>query len=205
MEYEGWKVWEKYQDLFEMQNFLFQKIPSPEEPGSFTILFVHRKKMAKTLEQYPDLFPDKSMDAVLSRVFVHVEIQNPQFHLLQGILLGYGLENAKAFQEMTRIYDTLMFFPYDTGERVLNSVELNPRNLLNGYPKDLLKTQEFYRKNFAFQHIWLEDNPFFCTKPYGYCAFDILLDPQLRSLQEKIIDLYNSDAFLEELLTMLTK
>jgi hypothetical protein len=192
-EYEGWKMWEKYQGLFPIQSFLFQKIPSPEESGSFTILFVHKNKMARILEQYPDLFPDKSMEAALLRVFAQNKPQDSQFHLLQGVLLGYGLENAHAFQEMVKVEDALEFFPYDLRER--------SDHLSNA----LLKKRESYEKNFHFHRVWPETNPFFCSKAYGYRAFKAPSDPQIESLQQKIINLYNSDAFLENLLTVITQ
>ncbi len=174
LEYEGWKKWEKYQHLFTMPNFLFWKIPNEQEEGSFSVLFVHKQKMAQVLKQHADLFPrDASMEMILSDVFVQKHPEDPRYHLLQGVLLGYGLKNAKTFQEMC---DVQTFLP------------THPTS-----------------KEFVFRRVWQESNPFFCTRPCGYLALHQPQSAELGSVQQKMIDLYNSDPFLQTFLDRLAE
>lgn len=182
--FRGWKIWLKYQSLFDIKNYLF--IPAQFENGRI-ILFVHKQKMTHVLQNHQDFFrrffstPHPSLDDAVP--FLCLARERPDQHIAVGLLLGYDFDSCVAFQKMNEVSDR-------------NGVCL---------PLD----QELFESNqndnpFSFKRIWPK-NPFFCAKGPGYRAYRIPFDPQTDEVQEKILHLYNSDRFLEDFLNVLVQ
>lgn len=207
LELKGWRIWEKYKDLFNIKNYIFINLPY-EYPS---ILFVHKEKTHSVLTEHNDFFRNyfskdpltEKIDHFLMNAFVrNFHIHN--FHIVQGLLLGYQWESCLDFQERLRIEDTLAYFPYDVDEEFMGC-SAAPESLLDGYPENLMKKQLQFKENFSIKHNWPATNPFFCTSSPGYMAFHIPYDPSVHEIKQKIAQLYNSEQFLEDFIEMLTQ
>src|SRR5579872_3421851 len=203
----GWKIWSKYKDLFKFNNYLFLYTSNDFS----SIWFVNKKTIESILIQHRDFFKGyflvdplgENLDEFLSKALVpNFKMNN--FHITQGLLLGFPWASCFDFQERSRIDDTLAYFPYDVEDYHLAS-SAAPASLLDGYPEDLFKKYNRYKEGFALKKSWENTNPFFSTIPGGYLAFDSIYEPQFEEIKKKIMKLYNSEHFLEELLALLTE
>ncbi len=207
LEHKGWQVWEKYQHLFEFKNFLFLKL----DREYLSVLFVNKKKMQEVLSENREFFQSHfsedplkvEMSTFLLKAFLPNFRQN-NFHLAQGLLLGYGRESCLAFQERSCIEDTLAYFPYDVSE-LPRKCSAAPESLLDGFPQDLIQKQNQYKEAFSLKQFWPQTNPFFCATAPGYMAFSIPYNPEIEGLKDQVSALYNSDQFLEDFLTIITR
>jgi len=206
-ESKGWRVWEKYRDLFEIKNFSFIRC----NYGCRSIVFVNNQVMKSVLTVHGDFFQQyfskdplvEEMDTFLTSAFKpNFHVNN--FHIMQGLLLGYQSQSCIDFQERCRIEDTLAYFPYEIDEDFMEC-SAAPDSLLDGYPQDLLKKRLQFKEGFSMKRKWQESNPFFCTSAPGHLSFHVSYDPTLNELKQKIADLHNSDQFLEDFITMLTQ
>lgn len=203
----GWKIWNKYKDLFEFKNYLF--LFTSDDCSS--AWFVNKKAICLVLDSHRDFFSEyfsvdqwsENLENFLSEALIPNFSQN-NFHVIKGLLLGYPWANCFDFQERSRIDDTLAFFPYDVEDVHFKSKAV-PESLLDGYPVDLLKKYAHFENHFSFRKSWENTNPFFLTNPSGYLAFEPIHEPKFEEIKPKIMQLYNSDHFLEELLVILSK
>lgn len=204
---KGWKIWSKYKDLFKFNNYLF--LYTSDDFSS--IWFVNKKTIESILIQHREFFKgyffvdplSVNLGDFLSKALIPNFTTN-NFHIAQGLLLGYPWASCHDFQERSRIDDTLAFFPYDVEEYHFASCAA-PASLLDGYPEDLFKKYARFKEGFALKRNWENTNPFFSTTPGGYLAFDSIYEPQFEDIKKKIMKLYNSENFLEELLAILTQ
>lgn len=201
---KGWKIWERYRSLFE-DRFLFLRLGDDYS----ALWFINKKIMNAILAQYKDFFQEycasdptqEELSSFLAKAFTP-QFSKDQFHIALGLLLGYPLQSCLDFQERLQIEDTLAFFPYAESSQEIDQKE--PRDLLDGYPLDILQRTADFQKNFKFRCYWsAHENPFFPTKPSGYLCFEPIEDPNLKGIKEKIAKLYNSNTFLEDFIELL--
>ncbi len=204
LESKGWKIWKKYQELFEYKKYLFLYA----ERDFLSIFFVHVEKMKSVLEEHKEFFQSHfsekllngPLDRFLSEAFApNFHLHN--FHLAQGLLFGYDWNSCIEFQRRNQVFDSLSYFPYDVPKFEMGTT-IN--ELLDGYPEDLIKKQLDYENRFFLRQKWPDTNPFFPTFSQGYVAFEIPYDSQMEKMRKKIIKLYNSDQFFEDFLKILT-
>ena len=118
--------------------------------------------------------------------------------------MGFGEENARGYVKRLELTYTLDYFPYEAKGQI--SGLSNPASLLDGHLENLGGALQDLENNLTFVTSWEENNPFFCTQPYCYAAFQSSKkDPEIDLVKQQVIDLYNSENFLEDFLCLLTK
>ena len=209
LEYKGWQLWEKYQSLFPVKHYFLEHKFLPGGSG-YSVLFVHKEKMLSTLAEHADYF--RFILAEKNPLDNAINILRTAFsgnllkimHCEAGILLGYDPQSCFDFQQKFQIEETLYYFPYDVQD-VSHLPQTQTQLLLDGYPNDLFSMHKKFKEEFLFRSSWQTENPFFCSTPFGFCSFSTFYDPQIPELQNKIINLYNSNSFLIEFLTLLSE
>lgn len=206
-ELKGWRIWEKYQNLFEFKNFSFVGL----NYCCKSIVFINKQKSNSVLTAHRTFFENYfAKDPLIEKIEVFLtnalqpNFHVHNFHIMQGLLLGYPIESCIDFQEKCRIEDTLAYFPYDVDEGFMGCSQA-PDSLLDGYPQDLLKMRLQFKENFSMKRKWPDSNPFFCTSAPGYMSFHMTYDPAIDEVKQKIANLYNSDQFFEDFIAMLTE
>ncbi len=102
--WKNWKIWERYQNKFKIKDYLFIKEPSLNCPNVVNVVFINKKCFVEKVNQHIDIFRNKlSNDLTGENLLVQIE-KNQKFspiikndEMLWGILLGYGLHNAKLY------------------------------------------------------------------------------------------------------------
>lgn len=105
-----WKIWEKYEKVFSIKNYLFIKEPSITVPDVINIIFINKKEFINIVSQHLTVFKEKlgsnlTPETLLKEIedthkFASI-IKNDE--VLWGILLGYGLRNAKLYDKKHRL------------------------------------------------------------------------------------------------------
>ncbi len=208
LEYKGWKLWKKYQSVFSIKCYFLEHELLPDGAG-YSVIFIHKEKMLSTLTENADYFPAEIREETLEGVVSTLRSTSSDdpskiMHFEVGLLLGYDLKSCLDFQKRMQIEKTLQYFPYDISnifQLPCEQIDL----LLNGCPNDLFGMEEKFKKEFFFRSAWQRENPFFCSSAFGFCSFSAISNPEISELQNKIVDLYNSNNFLVEFLTLLCK
>ena len=109
--YQGWDVWEKYQYLFPMKNYVFVKSKNFVDNEYIAILFINKKAFLKTVSQHLDDFkavlkeeitPELLLARVLSSDDVFGDVLKNHQGLI-GTVLGYGRDNALLFHRREEV------------------------------------------------------------------------------------------------------
>ena len=102
---QHWKVWKKYESLFSMHDYiLFAK----EDENWIQIMLVNRRSCLETISTHLSLFQEAldsklTQNELLDQIITSKDLFRDglkNHHSLYGLLLGYGLENAKGFEEL---------------------------------------------------------------------------------------------------------
>ncbi len=192
--YQGWQTWNKYAYLFRTGKYRFI------DAGYATVTSAKRR-LGVCNWWFGKETHYKQM-SLCSQFTQPLTIQQDED---LGGVLGYPKEGIESFCEKERLEFTLSFFPYDIALPLLGSnTTYTPLDLLDGYPLDLTQKYTHLLKNLPLYTIPFPEEPFFPTIPYG-CASPPPLNPlEEPDLDAKIIRLYNSDHFLEEILTLIS-
>jgi|GEM_PF-2661128 len=102
---EGWKVFQKYPQLFVSNNFLLKRSINPKDRLSIVYLTLVNKKIAlNVIEEHLDLFKEVYGSKFNPKNYLEsleeVAWEEPK---LAGILLGYGRKSAWAFHRIREI------------------------------------------------------------------------------------------------------
>lgn len=109
--WKNWTIWEKYQDLFPMKNYLLLKEKSRKENITHIIL-INKSEFINIFNQNQKLFEEIigyriSAKDILNRIEAGKEtfVNSINDHqALWGILLGYGKHNAMRYNQRERYY-----------------------------------------------------------------------------------------------------
>src|SRR5262249_19654421 len=106
--WKRWKIWEKYRDQFNIQNYLLLKENSLKVDE---ILIINKRNFLDTVVNYLDVFetilkkkinPKEFLSEIEQcQVSFYDSIQNNE--MLLGILLGYGKHNSFLFYQRQKI------------------------------------------------------------------------------------------------------
>ena len=183
LQQKGFQLWQKYKSLFPSLKFDF--VDEGYHKGTFTFLFV--KTSIKEATQTLDKNSLKTTESI--QAF--------------GKILGYPSKDIEDFILKGKLDFTLNFFPYEKEKEIYyNDLYTNTSDLLNGYPENLIEKWEHYNAHFKLKPIWLKSTPFSPSTSIGYATFDDI-EVDDAELQQKIANLYNSDHFLEKILTLM--
>lgn len=179
--YIGSQTWEKYSHLFPSHKFFI--LNGKYHKGIFPLWFA-KKKYEDSIIEYN------------KHPFSGVEEHNQL-----GKLLGYPIEDVDAFCKEKHILYTLNYFPYDT-EELIYSPEQSVEDLIDDPVNDPITLLEQLREDFKFNYFTTAVEPFFPTGIHGHCTFSENFNDE-SAWKQKVADLYNSDNFLEEILTII--
>lgn len=107
----GWEIWEKYQRLFPMKEYVFIKSKNFVDNDFVAILFINKKAFLETVREHLADFkkilgdkvtPELLLERVLNAEDVFGQVLKNHQGLI-GTLLGYGRQNAWAFHEREQI------------------------------------------------------------------------------------------------------
>lgn len=100
-----WNTWEKYKEIFPMNNFVFL---TQEKGDFFEIYFINKKNCLMVIEENLSLFQNemgfkKTSQEILDSLYNSEDIfcdALKKSQILYGILFGYGRENAAGFYNL---------------------------------------------------------------------------------------------------------
>jgi hypothetical protein len=106
----GWAAWKKYKHLFPLKKFILVHQEEPIFLGYMSIFFVHKKNLLKTMREHAEDFkdilgegfnPEEILDCFYKNV-ITMDKKLKRHPVLQGILLGYGKENAWNYYNLSK-------------------------------------------------------------------------------------------------------
>lgn len=105
---KGWKVWKKYEHLFEHPNFIFcnEKIFFSENVQIISLYIINKKNLSKCVDDNEIAFKhylgenfskENFIEKIENSKNLDLAIENKE--ILKGIVLGFGEESATAFHK----------------------------------------------------------------------------------------------------------
>ncbi|MFZ4772878.1 MAG: hypothetical protein ACOYK9_02675 [Chlamydiia bacterium] len=189
MELSGWKVLSKYQELFSQEFYVF-KFHEKTQKEFFEAHGVFINKRAFEIKKR-----ETNLTSSIENFFEKIVLKRDlDLYRIQGIYCGFPTEVVEKFLRAAAVEHTLAFFPYERSYEVRVNFYAT---LLDACPE--LWAGPWQRKSI---YSWEQGgNPFFCSVPYVYAGdVEIVETKETLDLKQQIIDLYNSDNFLEEFL-----
>lgn len=187
--YKGWITWQKYCYLFTESKYSF--LEENYNNGCFSVWFINKK-----------LIDEDSLKTCFEEgIFNGIDIQ---MHRKMGELLGYPKEDIDVFCEKSQLELLVQYFPYEIGDMDFfqrnRKIKCDDLTNLNEDPISKLGALE---KKLKFIPFFIEDNPLFPTRPHGCCSLSERTPSHTEWMwKQKLVDLYNSDNFLGEVLTL---
>jgi hypothetical protein len=201
-----WQIWEKYEKNFQIQNYLLIKEKSITVSNVTNVVFINKKAFINIFNKHAKIF-NKILNKHLTSDSLLKEIEdNRKFapiiknnEILWGILLGYGVHNAKLYDKKYKL------------ERFIYFDELPKIPLKKPSP-----SKSFSSIEEELDFIELKTEPF---GEYGYSpiiqnAVHFMVNPEhpetkalekkYQKLRSKISAIYAQGDFLEITLSKLT-
>lgn len=108
LQLDGWKTFQKYEHLFPHPNFIFQEdVWSSDGIQKIEVFLFNKRALRKCFDRYLPLFqevigPHCSYEWFLSELKAGKSVEDIIKHdqVLLGVLLGYGEESARAFENV---------------------------------------------------------------------------------------------------------
>lgn len=226
---KGWSIWEKYKDLFPMKKYSLVKI---EHDIFFGILLINKEKAYAVIKENLPLFQElvgkkisarKILKLLCNGQFEYYHSNTPcslTYYEALGLLYGYGKENVEAFIKRARLSQTLRSLPIEAKSlplKVVNFIEMedSPTICSKCQPRNDLKIAPLACElNALLEKVQLikgisKNNPFLPLQRSSFlgneqsnqtCAIIKGYD----DLNKTILEIYESDKFLETILGMLT-
>lgn len=226
LELQGWEIWKKHAHRFSITQFYFI---NKKTKSGFNGALICKKSSQKLINKHSELFknisePSTVIETITDRMNnLENDVEFPE-HYFQclGILLGYGHNNAKAYEQDSSNRNLLAAGPFDLKkyssqetENLINQTNLNIRNVhlpskvYSPNIKDLLHQLSSHRQSYGPIKATHKINPLCPIRTPGFMAVsnnpeteEIINDYD--SLREKLVKIYHSDKFLEIILTRLT-
>ena len=182
--YKGWTIWSKYASLFDLK-YLF--VDQGYHDEMFTVWFV-KKNYINSIKAYLQ--------------------ENPsgiEKHRKLGTMLGFDEKDVEGFCEERELELVMEYLPFDS-QKLVGSSEPREKiaDLLKKYSNTLPEHLTRFEQGFFFQDFCSPVERFFPSGVYGYRSFSRETKDQTE-WKQKVADLYNSENFLEEILTLMTE
>jgi hypothetical protein len=113
---KNWQIWEKYEEYFLIENYLLIKEPSITVSNTINVVLINKKEFINIVNQHIDIFKQKlGRDLIAENLLKKIEsghqfastIRNDE--VLWGILLGYGIHNAKLYDKKYKLERFIYF------------------------------------------------------------------------------------------------
>jgi len=226
---KGWKVWEKYKNLFLLKKYSFIKV---KHDSFFGFLLINKEKAFAVIEDHLPVFQELIGEEICSNKILTMLCEGKfgyyhsnassliSYYKALGFLYGYGEENVKDFAKREQLIQNLKSFPIEMKSlpsEVISCLEME------SFPKTCDKIQLQCAKGMASLASELKDlfdktclirgtkknNPFLPIKRSLFWGRE--KSPQTEAiiehrdkLNETILRIYESEDFLETILEMLT-
>jgi len=204
-----WKTWSKYQQSFVGQNFLLLNEPDSSCEEIRVITFINKKYFVAKVNEHLDLFreelgDDVTSEGLLERISAGKETFFEILHdneVLYGILLGYGKDNALAFERRYELMKALL--PHCLSGSHDYTLHI-PKKLANfSSLQDELSYWEASIDGFAWPSKWA------LVRPPGFVALKdtaetLELQKKYRETQRNLTALYSEGDFLNTTLRQLS-
>ncbi|CCB87904.1 hypothetical protein SNE_A00260 [Simkania negevensis Z] len=119
---KGWKIWEKYKNLFLLRKYSFIKV---KHESFFGFLLINKEKTFEVIKDNLPVFQElvgeeicasKILAMLCDGKFGYYHSNAPSlvtYYKVLGLLYGYGEENVKAFIKREQLIQKLMSFPIE--------------------------------------------------------------------------------------------
>lgn len=110
--WKNWRIWEKYQHLFPLKNFILINETSRKNKNISHIILINKKEFIRIINQNHRLFeiilgcqisPQDMLKKIESREMTFIDSINDH-QGLWGLLLGYGKHNSMLYNQRERSY-----------------------------------------------------------------------------------------------------
>ncbi len=226
---KGWRIWEKYKDLFPMKRYSLIKV---EHDTFFGILLINKEKAYVVIKENLPLFQElvgkklrtrEILKLLCNGQFGYYHFNTPcllTYYEALGLLYGYGKENVRAFIKRAQLSQNLRSLPIEIKtlpSKVMNCIEMEDSPTICSKcqpPNDLKIASLACELNVLLEKVQLikgtnKNNPFLPLQKSLFLGNEQL--DQTRAtienyddLNKKILEIYESDKFLETILDMLT-
>jgi hypothetical protein len=229
--YLGWKVWQKYSCLFPSKNFYLKPPTFADNPKHLSYVIINKAHCKEIISKHLAAFQkcigaektiQEILDAICSSSFFSLCKSKKGHTTCLGLLFGYGEKNSQACEKREILLIQALFqVPYHLeglNQRMRNRQEyfhigLQPKSSIDDLEQPL-SIQPVIKELNELQEIYhpialVENNPL-CPIGAVRCAGmnedpeTKALQAQYESLRQKLVDIYNSDNFLELILTQLS-
>lgn len=226
---KGWRIWEQYKDLFPMKRYSLIKV---EHDTFFGILLINKEKAHVVIKENLPLFQElvgkklharKVLQLLCDGQFGYYHSNAPcslTYYEALGLLYGYGKENVRAFIKRAQLSQNLRSLPIEIKtlpSKVMHCIEMedSPTVCSKCRPqKDLEIAPLACELNVLLEKVQLikgtsKNNPFLPLQKSLFLGNEQLEQTQAiikdyDDLNKTILEIYESDKFLEAILGMLT-
>ena len=184
--YKGWMTWKKYCYLFPEAKYSF--LEEGYNNGCFSVWFINKELIDEdSLKQF---FKENTFSGF-----------GISMHRKMGKFLGYPQKDVDGFCEKIQLELLVQYFPYEIEDidSAQRHQEIEVDDLINSN-KDPISRLDVLKKDLKLVPVFIRESNFFPTRSYGYCSFSEKI-PDGVEWKQKVVDLYNSDDFLGEVLT----
>lgn len=203
------KIWKKHENKFNIKNFLFIEEKSIDCPDVNNIVLINKKEFVKIVDRNIDIFKkilkwDVTGLKLLNKIeenkkFIE-HIQNSQ--LLWGILLGYGVHNAKLFDRRCQ----LEYFVEDDDLVLQKTILMKPPEPTEGFSSieeeyDFLKAHLTLFGSHNYSPLMIGTVHFMADHEHAETK---ILAKKYAEMRSKIALIYAENEFLEVTLSKLT-
>lgn len=226
---KGWRIWERYRDLFPMKRYSFIKV---ENGAFFSILLINKEKTYDVIKENLPLFQEligKKLHAreilklLCNGQFGYYHSNNPcllTYYEALGLLYGYGKENVRAFIKRAQLSQNLRSLPIEIKilpSKVMHCIEMEDSPILCSkcqHQNDLAIAPLAAELNVLLEKVQLikgtnKNNPFLPLQKSIFLGNEQLdqtrtIIEDYDDLSKTILKVYESDNFLETILDLLT-
>lgn len=226
---KGWKVWEKYKNLFHLKKYSFIKA---KHDSFFGFLLINKEKTFAIIEDNLPIFQELLGEEICANKILTMLCEGKfgyyhsntssllSYYKALGLLYGYGEENVEAFIKREQLIQNLKSFPIEMKSlpsEVISCLEMQ------SFPKPCDEIQLQGAKGTASLASELKDlfdqtclirgtkknNPFLPIKRSLFWGREKSSQTEAivedyDNLNETILKIYESESFLETILEMLT-
>lgn len=108
--HKGWKIWNKYKDLFCGENIFFDVFEQDKELKFIRVIVINKSLVLPLWDQHLHKFIPLKNKENFFEALLHDQKFKEKFysrHDLMGICLGYGEKNAVLYQKMLNLFTSM--------------------------------------------------------------------------------------------------
>ena len=226
---KGWRIWEQYKDLFPMKRYSLIKV---EHDAFFGILLINKEKAYAVIKENLSLFQElvgkkfsarKILKLLCNGQFGYYHSNTPcslTYYEALGLLYGYGKENVRAFIKRAQLSQNLRSLPIEVTSlpsKVMHCIEMEDSSTICSKcqpQNDLKVTPLACELNALLEKVQFikgtnKNNPFLPLQKSMFLGNEQLdqtrgIIKSYDDLNKTILEIYESDKFLEIILGLLT-